>query len=83
MIVGALMMKGSGEIDWSHFDEGLPAFLTIAAMPFTYSIANGISFGVVSWVAIKLLRGRFREVHPLLLALSLLLVAFYGFLGRT
>ena len=81
IVVGALMMRGSRDIDWRELDDGLPAFLTIAAMPFTYSIANGISLGVLSWVALKLLRGKWAEVHPVLLALTALLVLFYGFFG--
>ncbi len=77
IVVGALMMQGAREIDWSRIDEAVPAFLTAATMPFTYSIANGISFGIVSWVAIKLLRGRFRDIHPLMYLLGALLIVFY------
>jgi AGZA family xanthine/uracil permease-like MFS transporter len=78
IVVGALMMQGARNLDWSRIDEAVPAFLTLAIMPFTYSIANGIAFGIVSYVAIKLLLGRVREVHPLMLVLSVLLVAYYG-----
>ena len=78
ILVGALMMRGARELDWSKVDEAVPAFLTLATMPFTYSIANGISLGIVSHVAIKVLRGRFREVHPLMYVLSALLIAFYA-----
>lgn len=64
----------------SHLDldEAVPAFLTLAGMPLTYSIANGISLGIVSWVAIKLLAGRWREVHQVLGGLAVVLAAFYG-----
>ncbi len=79
IIVGALMMRGAKDLDWSQIDEAVPAFLTLAVMPFTYSIANGISFGIVSWVLIKVLRGRIREVHPLMLVLGAALIAFYAF----
>ncbi len=48
-------------------------------MPFTYSIANGISLGIVSWVAIRVLRRRFREVHPAMYLLAALLIVFYAF----
>lgn len=79
VIVGALMMRGAKDLDWSTIDEAVPAFLTLAVMPFTYSIANGISFGIVSWVLIKVLLGRFREVHPLMFGLCAALIAFYAF----
>ena len=78
VVVGALMMRGARELDWSTVDDALPAFLTMAAMPFTYSIANGISVGIVSWVVLRLLAGRRREVHPAMLVLSLLVVLFHG-----
>ena len=81
ILVGALMMKGLREIDWQEIDESLPAFLTMAAMPFTYSIANGIALGIVSWTVIKVLSGRAREVPWLLHLLTLLLVVYYGFVG--
>ena len=48
IVVGALMMRGAREIEWASIDDSLPAFLTVAAMPFSYSIANGISLGIVS-----------------------------------
>ncbi len=78
VVVGALMMRGAGELDWTRPDEAVPAFLTVAGMPFTYSIANGISLGIVSYAAIKLLSGRGREVHPLMYGLAVLLLLFYG-----
>ncbi len=78
ILVGALMMRGAKDLDWSRTDEAVPAFLTLAVMPFTYSIANGISLGIVSYVLIKALCGRFREVHPLLYVLAALLIAFYA-----
>jgi AGZA family xanthine/uracil permease-like MFS transporter len=78
IVVGALMMRGAREIDWTQIDESVPAFLTVATMPFTYSIANGISLGIVSYVLIKALRGRFRDVHPLMYVLAALLIVFYA-----
>ncbi|MEE8148511.1 MAG: NCS2 family permease, partial [Longimicrobiales bacterium] len=79
IVVGALMMRGARDLEWTRIDEAVPAFLTMATMPFTYSIANGISLGIVSYVLIKVLRGRFREVHPLMYVLGVLLIAFYAF----
>jgi AGZA family xanthine/uracil permease-like MFS transporter len=78
LVVGALMMRGAGELDWGRTADALPAFVTLVTMPLTYSIANGISFGIITWVALRVLRGRFREVHPVLYLLTVLLVAFYA-----
>lgn len=76
--VGALMLRGTRELDWNRIDEALPAFLTLVGMPLTYSIANGISLGIVSWVGLRILGGRFREIHPILGVVAVLLVLFYG-----
>ncbi len=81
VVVGALMMQGARELPWGRLDDALPAFLTIAAMPFTYSIANGIALGIVSYVALKLLAGKAQEVHALMYVLAALLVLYYGFLA--
>ena len=79
ILVGAMMMSGAAEVEWARLDEALPAFLTVAVMPFTYSIANGISAGVISYAAIKLLTGRAREASPVLYVLAVLLVLHYAF----
>ena len=78
VVVGALMMRGARELEWARIDDSLPAFLTIAAMPFSYSIANGISLGIVSWVWIRVLAGRARDVNPVMFLLCGLLMLFYG-----
>ncbi|MDX1644378.1 MAG: NCS2 family permease [Thermoanaerobaculia bacterium] len=78
VVVGALMMRGVRDISWRRTEQALPAFLTISLMPLTYSIANGITFGLLAWVGIALLRGRWREVHPVLWLLTALLLAFYA-----
>ena len=80
IVVGALMMRGAGELDWRRLDESLPAFLTIVMMPFTYSIANGIAIGVLSWVTLKALTGKVREGGWVMGGLAVALVVFYGFL---
>jgi AGZA family xanthine/uracil permease-like MFS transporter len=66
VVVGTLMMSQVTEIDWTDFGAALPAFLTITVMPFTYSIANGIGVGFLSWVLIRSLSGKARTVSPLL-----------------
>ena len=66
VIVGYFMMQSVGEISWRDPAVGIPALLTIVMMPFTYSITNGVGAGFLAYVAIKLLQGKIREVHPLL-----------------
>ncbi|WP_199431335.1 NCS2 family permease [Qaidamihabitans albus] len=66
VVVGALMIRQITEIDFHDFSIALPSFLTIVVMPFTYSIANGIGVGFVSYVLIQAATGRARRVHPLM-----------------
>jgi len=77
VIVGFLMMTGVRQIDWTDYEIGIPAFLTIVLMPFTYSITNGIGAGVVSFVLIKAAKGKFRDVHPLLWGVAALFVLYF------
>lgn len=77
ILVGALMASHLGKVDWGDATEGVPSFLTVVMMPFTFSIANGISFGIVSFVLLKAASGRVREVHPVMVVLGILLVARY------
>jgi AGZA family xanthine/uracil permease-like MFS transporter len=81
IVVGALMLDGLRSIDWDDYAVSIPVFLTVIGMPLTFSIANGVSFGVISYAAIKLLSGRGKEVDPLLYAVAALLVARYVWLG--
>jgi AGZA family xanthine/uracil permease-like MFS transporter len=81
IVVGALMLDGLRNIEWDDYAVSIPVFLTIIAMPLTFSIANGVSFGVISYAAIKLLSGRGREVNPLLYVVAALLVARYIWLA--
>lgn len=66
VVVGALMVAQVREIDFTDFVIALPAFLTIVVMPFTFSIANGIGAGFISWVLLHVVTGRVRGIHPLL-----------------
>ena len=63
IIVGFFMMGIAREIPWDDYEEAIPAFMTMLVMPFTWSITNGIGAGFVTYAAIKLLRGRGRELH--------------------
>jgi len=82
IIVGALMMESVRHIDFSDFTESLPAFLTIVLMPFTYSIANGVSAGLVVYPLLKLISGRGREVHWIVYVLAVLVVLRFVFLSE-
>jgi AGZA family xanthine/uracil permease-like MFS transporter len=64
LYVACLMMREIAEVHWEDVTESAPAVLTAITMPFTYSIANGLAFGFVSYALIKLLTGRARDVHP-------------------
>ncbi|MGW4462929.1 NCS2 family permease [Micromonospora sp. NPDC004704] len=77
VVVGFLMMTGVRSIDWTDYEIAVPAFLTIVLMPFTYSISNGIGAGVITFVVLKLARGKAREVHPLLYGVAVLFVLYF------
>jgi AGZA family xanthine/uracil permease-like MFS transporter len=81
IVVGALMFDGVRRVAWDDYATSIPVFLTIVAMPLTFSIANGVSFGVISYAAIKLLAGRGKDVAPLLYVVAALLVVRYIWLG--
>lgn len=74
VIVGVLMMSSVTKIDFEDFTEALPAFFTIAIMPFSYSIANGIAAGIIFYPILKLATGRSKEVHPIVYVLAFLFI---------
>jgi AGZA family xanthine/uracil permease-like MFS transporter len=77
VIVGAMMMAQIKNIDLTDFRVLLPVFLTVTVMPLTYSIANGIGAGFISWVVIHALSGRARKVSPLLWIVAVGFVIFF------
>ncbi len=78
VLVGFLMMQQVTGVDWSDLEIAIPAFLTIVLMPFTYSISVGIGAGFVSFVLIKLVLGKARQVHPLLWVVAALFVVYFA-----
>lgn len=78
VVVGFLMVRQAINIDWTDWGLGIPAFLTIIMMPFTYSIADGIGAGFISYVFIRLVQGRARDIHPLMYAVSAAFVLYFG-----
>ena len=77
LIVGVLMLKGAADINWSDIEIAIPCFLTIAIMPFAYSISDGIAFGFISYALIKLCRGKAKEVPAFMYIISLLFILMY------
>ncbi len=77
IIVGFLMMTQIKGIDWADYGIAIPAFLTIILMPFTYNISVGIGAGFVSHVIIRIIQGRRKEVHPLLLLVAGLFMIYF------
>ena len=78
VVVGYLMFTQIKGIDVSDIEDGLPALLTIILMPLTYDITVGIGAGFVSWVFIKVLKGKFREVHPLMYGVAAAFVLYFA-----
>ncbi|MFI7109835.1 NCS2 family permease [Nonomuraea sp. NPDC050227] len=78
VVVGFLMMTAIRDIDWDDYEIAIPAFLTIVVMPFTYSISNGIGAGFISYVLVKVVRGKAREVHPLMWGVTALFVLYFA-----
>ena len=71
------MLTSIRNIDWTDYELAIPAFLTIVLMPFTYSISNGIGAGLISYVLLKAVRGKAREIHPLLWAVAALFLLYF------
>lgn len=77
IMVGVFMLKSAARIAWDNMEEAIPSFLTIAMMPFCYSISDGIGFGFISYTLIKIFRGKFKEVPVLVYIISVFFVAMY------
>lgn len=77
IIVGSMMLPNVTKIKWEDITESIPAFLTLIIMPFTYSITDGIAIGFISYVILKLVTRKGKEVHPLLYIFSCLFILRY------
>ncbi|MDA7085075.1 NCS2 family permease [Pseudomonas sp. SA3-5] len=78
LFVAVLMMSSLAQIDWNDLTVAAPVVVAALAMPLTFSIANGIAFGFISWTVVKLLAGRWRDLNPALVVLSVLFVIKLG-----
>ncbi|WP_433972070.1 NCS2 family permease [Tunturiibacter lichenicola] len=82
ILVGGLMLTGLGEIEWDDPQIGIPAFLTVATIPLTWSIADGLSFGLTSYALLQLLTGRARRQDWMLYLLATLFLLRFVYLVR-
>jgi AGZA family xanthine/uracil permease-like MFS transporter len=81
ILVGALMCASLAKIDWNDFTEAFPAFITLVATPLTFSIATGLSLGLLSYTFIKIGTRKIKEISPLIWVLSALFLLRFAFLG--
>jgi adenine/guanine/hypoxanthine permease len=82
-LVGAMMLAGIAEIDWQDMLVAVPAFLTLVLIPPTYSIANGLGFGLIAWVVLHVAAGKVRREEWLLYVLAALFVWRFIYLGAS
>jgi AGZA family xanthine/uracil permease-like MFS transporter len=81
VVIGGIMMAQCRRIPFQDSDFTIPVFLTMAIVPFTYSITNGVGAGIVSYVVVKLGKGQWREVHWLVAVIAAIFVAYFGIAG--
>jgi len=81
IVVGALMMAPLTEINWNKGDEAISAFLALVMIPLTFSIANGLAFGITTHALIKAFRGEFTRENALLFALAVLFVFRFAYIA--
>ncbi|MCP2293252.1 NCS2 family permease [Nocardia amikacinitolerans] len=82
IVVGILMARALGEIDWNRLEYSVPAFITVIMMPLTYSIANGLAMGMIFYPVVMTARGRFKEIHPAMWALLVVFAGYFFFLAE-
>jgi AGZA family xanthine/uracil permease-like MFS transporter len=75
LYVAGLMMREFKEINWDDITDAVPAAMTALIMPFTYSIANGLAFGFISYVVLKTMTGKVRSLHPATWLVAILFLA--------
>ena len=80
IIVGLLMLEPVAKIQWNDFTEAIPAFICVIMMPFTYSISNGILLGMIAYVVINVMSGRYKKISTTMYILALLFILKYIFI---
>ena len=81
ILVGALMVAGAARIDWEEPRVAIPSFLTIVTIPLTYSIATGLSFGIISFAVLEVATGRGRRQHWMLYLLAVLFLLRFVYIS--
>ncbi len=82
IIVGVMMARGLKDIEWDQMEVAIPAFVTVVAMPLTYSIATGIAMGLFLFPLLMVFRGKAKDVHPIMYVLAVLFLVFFAFLAE-
>lgn len=81
IIVGIMMCSALKDIDWGDLEVAFPCFFTVVGMPFFYSITDGLAFGFISYVIVKIARAKFKEVHPLMYLIVALFILMFVLTG--
>ena len=81
ILVGALMTESIGRVQWAEFTEAIPAFVTLVATPLTFSIATGLSLGLISYTLVKVAAGKYRDVSIVIWILTVLFILRYVYLA--
>lgn len=79
IVVGVLMASALGQIEWNKLEYAIPAFVTVLAMPLTYSIATGIALGLIMYPLTKIFKGDFKDVHPIMYGFFFVFLAYFIF----
>ncbi len=82
IVVGAMMMSAAAEIDWADYTVALPAFLTMAVIPLSFSIANGLAFGFTAFTLLKVLSGRRKQVNPFVYFLTAIFILRFFYMAK-
>jgi AGZA family xanthine/uracil permease-like MFS transporter len=77
VIVGVLMASALGKIEWDKLEEAIPAFLTVIAMPLTFSIATGIALGFITYPLVKVVKGEGKQVHPIMYGMFVVFILYF------
>ncbi|MER2059393.1 MAG: NCS2 family permease [Niallia sp.] len=80
VVVGILMVSSLGKIEWTKFEVAVPAFLTIIAMPLTYSIATGIAVGFIFYPIVMIVKGRIKDINPIMYIFFVIFALYFVFL---
>ena len=81
ILVGALMTESIARVEWAEFTEAIPAFVTLLATPLTFSIATGLSLGLISYTLVKIAAGKYREISAVIWILTALFILRYIYLA--